>query len=215
MIRATALVAGTLLLAACSQPPSSPPAAADSPQAAEAADRDRTGTTAPDTPAATSAAPSAPGAAGSALTGGVSGLSGDVSSLEARVGALGGTITEHEIVVPLPADTLFDFDRAEIRPQAEPGLRQLAQLLAQTEGIAQVGGHTDAKGDDEYNLALSQRRADAVVAWLVGEGAVPASRLQARGFGEAQPVAPNTTADGADDPAGRARNRRVEVVIAR
>jgi OOP family OmpA-OmpF porin len=65
-----------------------------------------------------------------------------------------------------------------------------------------VEGHTDSVGDDAYNLKLSQRRADAVRKYLVDKG-VPSTPLEARGFGEAQPVADNKTAD------GRAQNRRV------
>jgi OOP family OmpA-OmpF porin len=65
-----------------------------------------------------------------------------------------------------------------------------------------VEGHTDSVGNDDYNLKLSQRRADSVRKYLVDKG-VPAARLEAKGYGEAQPVADNKTAD------GRAQNRRV------
>jgi outer membrane protein OmpA-like peptidoglycan-associated protein len=67
-------------------------------------------------------------------------------------------------------------------------------------------GHTDSIGSDEYNLKLSQQRADAVREYLIGQG-VPAATVTARGFGKAAPVEPNDTA------AGRQRNRRVDMVV--
>lgn len=150
----------------------------------------------------------------SALTGNVSGLTGDISSLQGLVDALGGEIRDREIFVALPADTLFEFDQARIRRQAEDGLRKLAELIGKTQGTVQLKGYTDAKGEDAYNLALSKRRADAVAAWLTTNG-VPGARLHATGLGEADPVAPNQKPDGRDDPEGRAKNRRVEAIIPR
>jgi len=163
-----------------------------------------------------SAAPQAqpPAAQGSALTGTVSGLTGDVSQLQGLVDALGGEIRDNEIYVALPADTLFEFDKAQIRPGAEAGLRTLAELIGKTQGTVQLKGYTDAKGEDAYNLTLSKRRADAVKIWLTTNG-VPGARLQASGFGEADPVAPNQRPDGTDDAEGRAKNRRVEAIIPR
>ena len=151
---------------------------------------------------------------GSALTGAVSGLIGDVSQLRGLVDALGGEIREHEIYVALPADTLFEFDKADIRPAAEVALRTLVELIGKTQGTVELKGYADAMGDDAYNLALSGRRADAVKAWLVASG-IAATRLQAKGFGEADPVAPNEHPQGGDDPEGRAKNRRVEAIIPR
>jgi outer membrane protein OmpA-like peptidoglycan-associated protein len=73
-------------------------------------------------------------------------------------------------------------------------------------GVIRVEGHTDDRGRDDYNLDLSQRRAEAVKAYLIGKG-VPPERLEAKGFGETQPLKPNTT------QRNRAANRRVEFVI--
>ena len=72
-----------------------------------------------------------------------------------------------------------------------------------------VEGHTDSKGSDAYNQRLSQRRAEAVVKYLIGKGIDP-SRLEAVGFGEGRPIAPNQNPDGSDNPTGRAKNRRTE-----
>jgi len=115
------------------------------------------------------------------------------------------------IVVDLPADVLFDFDKATIRPDAEPALARAAELLKSYPGAQiTIGGHTDAKGDDAYNEALSLRRARAVADRLQGAAG---HALKAEGFGERRPVAPNARPDGADDPDGRQKNRRVEIRI--
>lgn len=190
---------------ACSQPdaPTGPQQEARQPPSETAAP-----------PAAPQNNPQPPAAQGSALTGTVSGLTADVSQLQGMVDALGGEIRDMEIYVALPADTLFEFDKADIRPGAEADLRTLGELIGKTQGTVQLKGYTDAKGDDAYNLALSERRADAVKNWLTANG-VPNARLQAIGYGEADPVAPNQKPDGKDDPEGRAKNRRVEAIIPR
>lgn len=119
--------------------------------------------------------------------------------------------SEGVIVVDLPADVLFDFDKATIRADARPALGRAGELLrSYPEARVTIGGHTDAKGDDAYNEALSLRRARAVADSLAG----PAGHaLAAEGFGERQPVAPNARPDGGDDPEGRQKNRRVEIRI--
>lgn len=100
---------------------------------------------------------------------------------------------------------LFDFDQATIKPASDPALRQLlAALQADPSLNVDIEGHTDNVGDDAYNLALSERRAQAVAAWLTQNG-IAANRLNPVGKGETEPVAGNDTAD------GRALNRRVEV----
>ena len=101
---------------------------------------------------------------------------------------------------------LFDFDQASLKPASTPALEQLQQaLLASPTLQVDIEGHTDDQGDDAYNLALSLRRAAAVVDWLVAHG-IESARLHPVGRGEAEPVVSN---DSADD---RALNRRVEVV---
>jgi outer membrane protein OmpA-like peptidoglycan-associated protein len=101
----------------------------------------------------------------------------------------------------------FDPDSAVPKPESQATLEEiLAVLQAKPALRLLVAGHTDSTGADAHNLQLSQQRAEAVVSWLVSHEVAPA-RLSAKGFGEAQPVADNTTA------AGRALNRRVELVV--
>ena len=110
-------------------------------------------------------------------------------------------------------DVLFDFDQSYIRDDARPVLARLAEALqALPDARVEITGHTDSKGSDDYNLALSQRRADAVRDWLALLG-LSAVTMTTAGAGEASPVAPNTTAGGGDNPEGRQQNRRVEFVI--
>lgn len=111
------------------------------------------------------------------------------------------------------ADALFEFDKSTLTPDAEETLNALTPLLAKAgKHPASIEGHTDAKGDDAYNQTLSEKRARTVKDWLVAHGALPAT-TPIQGWGERRPVAPNTRPDGSDDPAGRQKNRRVEVVL--
>jgi outer membrane protein OmpA-like peptidoglycan-associated protein len=88
-------------------------------------------------------------------------------------------------------DMLFDFNKAEIKPEAVQTLDKLGtEITAQCVDEVIIEGHADAKGPPEYNLALSQRRAEAVQDWLVTRESIPASVITTRGFGETQPVAP-------------------------
>lgn len=116
------------------------------------------------------------------------------------------------VTEPAPAMTLvlegvnFDFDKAVIRPQDYAKLDQdIDALKAWGDVDVEVAGHTCSIGTEEYNLGLSQRRAEAVRNYLVSKG-VPADRLTVRGYGESRPVASNATRE------GRAQNRRVELV---
>jgi len=134
-------------------------------------------------------------------------LAGQDADLSVRADDLG-------LRVAVAGDVLFAFDSADIRPEAEPTLVLLAQLIGQSgpAGVV-VEGHTDGKGSGDYNQALSERRAQAVVDWLVTRAGQARARLTARGRGETEPVAPNTEPGGGDDPEGRRRNRRVELVF--
>ncbi|HSD09733.1 MAG TPA: OmpA family protein [Candidatus Binatia bacterium] len=122
--------------------------------------------------------------------------------------------TNRGVVVNLP-DVLFEFNKYDLTSDARVKVRDIAEVLdgprVQNRQVS-IEGHTDSIGSDEYNLRLSQRRAEAVSRGLAGDG-VSASRLHSRGFGKKYPIAPNKNSDGSDNPAGRAKNRRVEVII--
>lgn len=75
-----------------------------------------------------------------------------------------------------------------------------------------VTGHTDGKGTDQYNKSLSGRRANAVKEYLIDQKAIDRKKIKAKGLGAKEPIAKETTPDGQDDPAGRAKNRRVEII---
>ncbi|MFY9822360.1 MAG: OmpA family protein [Thermoanaerobaculia bacterium] len=111
------------------------------------------------------------------------------------------------------ADALFEFDQSTLTADAEETLKALVPLLAKAgKHPATVEGHTDAKGADAYNQTLSEKRAETVRNWLAAHGALPPS-TPTKGWGKRKPVASNTKPGGADDPAGRQKNRRVEVVL--
>lgn len=155
------------------------------------------------------AAVSDPSAAGGGLTGRVSALNATVSGLNTR-------ITDTSTIIDLPADALFEFDKATLTPDAEAQLKKAAELIrASPAGAIGVIGHTDSKGDDAYNQRLSEARAKTVADWFGGQVGVRTRSFQVSGKGESAPVAPNAQPDGEDDPAGRTKNRRVEVVVPR
>ncbi|MGC4033964.1 MAG: OmpA family protein [Tepidisphaeraceae bacterium] len=107
----------------------------------------------------------------------------------------------------------FGFDSAIIRKEAALELDKLAELLEDNPEIKiELGSHTDSVDDEAYNQRLSQRRADATVAYLIKKG-IDSKRLVAKGYGESKPIARNTNRDGTDNPAGRQRNRRTEFRI--
>ncbi len=110
------------------------------------------------------------------------------------------------------ADFLFDFDRAQVRPEAGMALDELAARIVSARKAVMIEGHTDAIGTESYNQGLSERRAGAVRVSLVERG-LPHDRMLVRGYGKSRPTAPNQHVDGTDNPDGRQKNRRVEVVI--
>lgn len=114
----------------------------------------------------------------------------------------------------LSGDVLFDYEKAALKPEAEEALKKVAVVLGQfPESMVTIEGYTDSKGGKSVNMPLSQSRANAVKDWLVKNGSVPAATITAKGFGEQNAVAPNTNADGSDNPAGRALNRRVSIIV--
>lgn len=174
------------------------------------------------------------GAAGGAVVGGVIGkVAGSTATgaiIGAAVGGAVGAIIGHEmdkqaeelkqnipgatvervgegITVTFASGLLYDFDSDVVRPDAQTNLRSLATSLNQYPGSdILIVGHTDQVGSDDYNQALSERRAAAAANYLVSQG-VGRSRVATRGVGESEPAAPN------DTEAGRQQNRRVAVAI--
>jgi OOP family OmpA-OmpF porin len=102
----------------------------------------------------------------------------------------------------------FDFDKADIKPEFRPELDKAAAFIREHANVPYIllAGHTDSKGDDDYNLKLSERRAQAVRQYLIDNYGIDGARLKARGYGESQPVASNDTEE------GRYQNRRTELV---
>lgn len=111
------------------------------------------------------------------------------------------------------ADALFGFNRWTLDPDAAQTLDALGPLIA-NEGKhpVRIAGFTDSIGSDSYNQMLSEKRAITVRGWLVNHGYV-AEGTPVEGFGKRNPVAPNTKPDGSDNPEGRQKNRRVDIVI--
>ncbi|MFC7474614.1 OmpA family protein [Dankookia sp. GCM10030260] len=121
--------------------------------------------------------------------------------------------TPRGMILTVSSDLLFEFDRADLKPTAAEALGRVAEILRQRRpSAALVVGHTDSVGADSQNDALSQRRAEAVQAWLASQGGAALPRLEAEGRGEREPLAPNSL-NGRDNPDGRLQNRRVEVLL--
>ncbi|MFA6179193.1 MAG: OmpA family protein [Candidatus Methylopumilus sp.] len=128
------------------------------------------------------------------------------ADLQRQIEEMNAKPTDRGLVVTL-GDVLFDTDKAELKSGATANLAKLATFLNQYQDRSVIiEGHTDTVGNGDYNLSLSQRRADAVKVWLMNQG-VNAQRLVTLGKGESSPVAGN------DSASGRQLNRRVEVII--
>jgi OmpA-OmpF porin, OOP family len=142
------------------------------------------------------------------------GLTLPIENLISTVGNSSGSDSEssNRATIALSADVLFEFDKATLTPRARAVISQVAaRIQARATGVVRVDGYTDSIGTDQVNIPLSQARAASVVRALkplVGGAPV---RFQASGFGSADPVAPNTLPGGADNPRGRALNRRVTI----
>jgi outer membrane protein OmpA-like peptidoglycan-associated protein len=174
------------------------------------------------------------GAATGAVTGGLIGRSNGSTSrgaiIGAAVGGAAGAIIGHQmdqraktleqniagarvervgegILVTFDSGLLFDFNSDVLREPARANLRELAASFTRyPDTDLMIVGHTDAQGEDAYNLKLSDRRAEAATTYLTAQG-VPRARIRTAGRGEAEPVAENAS------EAGRQANRRVEVAI--
>lgn len=142
------------------------------------------------------------------------GLTLPVENLISTVGNSSGSDSESpdKATIALSADVLFQFDKATLTPRAHAVISQVAaRIQARATGVVHVDGYTDSIGTDQVNIPLSQARAASVVHALKPLiGGAPVT-FQAAGHGSADPVAPNTLAGGADNPRGRALNRRVTI----
>ncbi len=151
------------------------------------------------------------GAAVGATVGGLIGRQMDQQEAELRRSMEGSGVEVMRegdtIRLQAPENITFDTNRADVKPQFQPVLGQLATSIRQYPGtVVQVEGHTDSTGSAAYNQTLSENRAASVRSYLVQQG-VEANRLIAVGYGMTRPIADNSTA------AGRAQNRRVEILI--
>ena len=169
----------------------------------------------PDAPATLSAAKTAlPSAKALDIVATTLDIVGVTRGIEGALKDLNAKVTGREIRIELSADVLFDFDKADLKAEAIPSLRKVAEVLRATPNApVTIDGHTDGKGTDAYNQPLSERRAKAVKDWLVREGAAQGSKITARGWGKSKPLVPNTRPDGSDDPEGRKKNRRVDITV--
>ena len=163
-----------------------------------------------------------PGSAGAQQSNAkVTGYNTKVVDLVFRVEDMGGKVqsldlkeTPTEVRIDLSADVLFDFDKSVLLPKAQQTLSQAASVIHdKAKGTVRIDGYTDAKGSDAYNQRLSERRAAAVETWFKTKGSLQSFSFVTRGLGSKNPVAPNKKPDGSDDPDGRQKNRRVEIVI--
>lgn len=144
------------------------------------------------------------GAAGAAIGGYMDKQAKDI---EKEVDGAKVVRVEEGIDVTFDSGILFGFDKSDLNGNAKENIAKLARILNEyPDTRLTIQGHTDSKGDDNYNRQLSARRADAVRDYLVANG-VKGGRLSTTAYGETAPIASNET------EAGRAQNRRVEVVI--
>lgn len=108
----------------------------------------------------------------------------------------------------------FAYDEAKLDAAAMAVLDEAAEILKRYESLrVEVAGHTDSRGDAEYNQKLSERRAQAVYDYLVEKGLDSGRLIGPIGYGETRPLAPNQNPDGSDNPQGRSMNRRTELNI--
>lgn len=211
-LRSLTCIAVISALCACGQKPDEP--AAQQQQASPAqASATETPQTQPEPVAPSAPAPaptSAPAPAPATAQNSAAAAQG--SSLTGQSSSLSGTETGFNIQINLSSDVLFDFDKAELKPEADSELQKAADIIRQKgKGLILISGYTDSKGTDAYNKRLSLARAQAVKNWFEAQGLH--QNYQTEGLGAANPVAPNANDDGSDNPEGRAKNRRVEIIV--
>lgn len=151
------------------------------------------------------------GAGIGALAGGTIGNYMDRQQAELRdqLAGTGVSVTRvgNNIILNMPSNITFATDQDQVVPAFYSTLDSVVLVLNKyNQTLVDVYGHTDSTGSDQYNLGLSQRRAQSVASYLTGRG-VNGQRFAVTGFGESRPIADNST------EAGRAQNRRVEIQI--
>ena len=118
---------------------------------------------------------------------------------------------ENEVIIRLMGESTFDSGKAEIRSRLKPLLQKVAQVLRTSEGDIVIAGHTDnvpvLGGPYQTNLRLSAARASAVAEYFINYANIDPKRISTMGFGEYRPIESN------DTPAGRQKNRRVEIIL--
>jgi outer membrane protein OmpA-like peptidoglycan-associated protein len=118
------------------------------------------------------------------------------------------TTTQKFVLAEKGRQVLFDFDKYNLKPEAIRQLQPVLQALKDQPSLrVQVAGHTDSVGSDAYNMGLSQRRAQAVVDYMIKNSPTARENFAVEWFGKRQPIASNDTAE------GRAQNRRVEITL--
>jgi len=155
----------------------------------------------------------AAGAIGGAVVGGtvgaIIGQNMDKKAKELEEEMDGVTIqrVEEGIAVSFDSGILFDFDSATLRAEGKENLRKLTKIINRDKDtILMIVGHTDSRGAEDYNLRLSERRAQSASTFMVSQG-LPSYRIETIGKGEYEPLSENET------DAGRQKNRRIEVAI--
>jgi len=151
------------------------------------------------------------GAGVGALAGGSVGYYMDVqeAKLRQKLEGSGVSVTRNgnNIILNMPSNITFQTDSADLKPEFFDVMSSVALVLVEYDKtLVNIAGHTDSTGSEQYNMQLSQRRADSVARFLTSQG-VDGVRLQTYAFGETQPVASN------DSASGRQLNRRVEISL--
>lgn len=155
----------------------------------------------------------AAGAIGGAVVGGATGaiigrnMDKKAKALEEEMEGVTVQRVEEGIAVSFDSGILFDFDSATLRQEGNDNLQKLVSIINRDKDtVLMIVGHTDSRGDEDYNLRLSERRAQSASTFMVSQG-LPSSRIQIVGRGEYEPLSENET------DAGRQKNRRIEVAI--
>ena len=146
------------------------------------------------------------------IIGVIKGIETQSTTVESAIKDLGAKETEAEIQIELSGDVLFDFDKWNIRPDAEIEIQKVVAAMEKYPSLkVKVNSHTDSRGPDAYNLWLSQKRADATVRYMISKGIAP-ERLTGEGFGETRLI--NQCANGVRcSDTDHELNRRSEFII--